>query len=105
MKKHVLAAFSAALVGIVWFGHAQASEWHVDVINRTSRTMVHFYVSNSGPRNWEEVVGWQALEVGQSVRLNINDGNSACLFDLRAEFAGGLYAERRRHNVCEETSS
>jgi hypothetical protein len=107
MSKFILGTFCAAFIGLAYLGPAQAdrADRHVRIINDTSRTMIHFYASNVRRGTWEEdILGRDVLEPGQSVNVNIDDGTGYCMFDLRAEFNGGRYAERRRFNVCDEVS-
>jgi hypothetical protein len=80
---------------------AAAQDRRVRVINNTSRTMVMLQASNVARRTWEEnVLGGYVLRPGQATMSNINDGTGACLFDLRATFAGNIRAVRRNVNVC-----
>jgi hypothetical protein len=44
------------------------------------------------------------LPPGQRVRVNIDDGTGACLFDFKAVFADGRTIEQRRVNVCQITT-
>jgi hypothetical protein len=101
MSKLILGTFCAAFLGLAYLSPAQAADRHVKIINETSRTMVHFYASNTSRTSWEEdILGEDVLESGESVNINIDDGTGRCMFDLRAEFSGGQYAERRNFNVC-----
>jgi hypothetical protein len=84
---------------------ASASDRRVTIINETNNTMVRFYASNSGRSAWEEdILGNRVLKPGQSVRINIDDGSGACIFDFRADFDDGDKLTRNRINVCEITS-
>ncbi|MBA3897002.1 MAG: hypothetical protein H0X36_07675 [Sphingomonadaceae bacterium] len=80
---------------------AIADDRHVMIVNETNNTMVRFYASNSGRTNWEEdILGERVLKPGQSVRINIDDGTGACLFDFRADFDDGDKLTRNGINVC-----
>ena len=75
---------------------------HVTIKNRTGWTMLRFYASDSRSDDWEEdILGSDVLESGQDVRINIDDGSSACIYDFKAEFTNGQELTRSRINVCE----
>jgi len=81
---------------------AQAADHRVTIVNETNNTMVRFYASNSGRSSWEEdILGNRTLKPGQSVRINIDDGSGACIYDFRADFDDGDKLTRNRINVCE----
>jgi hypothetical protein len=81
---------------------ASAADHRVTIINETNSTMVRFYASNSGRSSWEEdILGNRILKPGQSVRINIDDGSGACIYDFRADFDDGDKLTRNRINVCE----
>ena len=90
------AAFAAALAT-----PALAEDRHVTIVNETNNTMVRFYASNAGRTNWEEdILGQRTLRPGQQVRINVDDGTSACVFDFRADFDDGDKLTRNGINVC-----
>ena len=75
---------------------------HVTIKNRTGWTMLRFYASDSRKDDWEEdILGDDVLENGQNVRINIDDGSGACVYDFKAEFTNGQELTRSRINVCE----
>ena len=75
---------------------------HVTIKNRTGWTMLRFYASDSRKDDWEEdILGDDVLENGQNVRINIDDGSGACIYDFQAEFTNGEELTRSRINVCE----
>ncbi len=75
---------------------------HVTIKNRTGWTMLRFYASDSRSDDWEEdILGSDVLESGQDVRINIDDGSGACIYDFKAEFTNGQELTRSRINVCE----
>ncbi|MBB5772776.1 hypothetical protein HNP47_002792 [Brevundimonas vesicularis] len=75
---------------------------HVTIKNRTGWTMLRFYASDSRSDDWEEdILGSDVLENGQDVRINIDDGSGACIYDFKAEFTNGQELTRSRINVCE----
>ena len=74
---------------------------HVTIKNRTGWTMLRFYASDSRTDDWEEdILGRDVLEDGENVRVNIDDGSGACIYDFKAEFTNGQELTRFRINVC-----
>ena len=71
----------------------------VTLINQTGDTIMYLYWSNSNESNWGPArsVG---LGDGQALPATVDDGSGACIFDFRAETAGGGEFERRNVNVC-----
>ena len=83
------AAISAVAFGTMGFQSNDGNDRRVLIINATGVTMTHFYASNSGRNDWEEdILGEDVLRSGGSVRINIDDGTGACLYDFKAEFTG-----------------
>lgn len=80
---------------------AQAQDRHVQVVNRTSHTMLRFYASNVSRPGWEEdILGLDTLVPGQSVLVDIDDGTGYCHFDLKAVFSDGSATVRYNVDVC-----
>ncbi|MBV7408013.1 hypothetical protein KJP29_03355 [Maritimibacter sp. DP1N21-5] len=75
----------------------------VTVVNKTGYTIVRFYASHKGMRNWGvDHLGRQQLPSGYSFQLNFsNDRSGYCIYDFRAEFDDGDVLERFGVNVCE----
>lgn len=96
------AAISAVALGTMGFQSNDGQDRHVRIINATGVTMTHFYASNSGENDWQEdILGRDVLANGASVRINIDDGSGACIYDFKARFADGDELERYRINVCQ----
>ena len=75
---------------------------HVMIKNRTGWTMLRFYASDSRTDDWEEdILGDRVLENRRDLRINIDDGSGACIYDFKAEFTNGQELTRSRINVCE----
>ena len=104
-RRAVLAAvLTVATLGTMGFQSTDGQDRRVLIINETGVTMTHFYASNSGQNNWEEdILGRDVLPSGSSVRINIDDGSGACVYDFRARFSDGDVLNRFRINVCEIT--
>jgi hypothetical protein len=98
------AAISAVALGTMGFRSSDDQDRRVLIINATGVTMTHFFASNSGQNDWQEdILGEDVLPSGASVRINIDDGTDACLYDFKARFADGDELVRHRINVCEIT--
>ena len=98
------AAISAVAFGTMGFQSNDGQDRRVRIINATGVTMTHFYASNSGQDEWQEdILGQDVLANGASVRINIDDGSGACLYDFKARFSDGDELERYRINVCQIT--
>ena len=98
------AAISAVAFGTMGFQSNDGQDRRVRIINATGVTMTHFYASNSGEADWQEdILGQDVLASGASVRINIDDGTGACLYDFKARFADGDELIRYRINVCQIT--
>lgn len=71
----------------------------------TRHTIVRFYASNVGEKDWEEdILGQDVLRPGQSVTVNVDDGSGYCLYDFKAVFDDGDELVRSRIDVCEVSS-
>ena len=80
---------------------ASAANRKVDIINDTGKTMVEFYASNTGTKDWEEdILGRDTLEPGEEFEADINDGTGACVFDFKAVFSDGSSRVREDVDVC-----
>ena len=98
------AAISAVAFGTMGFQSYDGQDRRVVIINATGVTMTHFYASNSGQNDWEEdILGQDVLASGARVRINIDDGTGACIYDFKARFSDGDELIRYRINVCQIT--
>ena len=96
------AAVAAVAMGTMAFQSNDGIDRRVNIINATGVTMTHFWASNSGESYWQEdILGRDVLPSGSSVRINIDDGTGACIYDFKARFSDGDELERYRINVCE----
>jgi hypothetical protein len=103
--KYLLAGCAIGAAMFTFNPPAEAQDRRVRVINNTGQIMVRLQASNVNRRTWEEdILGRNVLRPGQATMANLDDGSGQCLFDLRATFAGGATATRRRVNICQITS-
>jgi hypothetical protein len=75
---------------------------NVEVINNTSYTLLSFYTSSVDAIDWEqEILDRGRLEPGQEIVVNIDDGTTHCIYDLKAVFRGVDKPVYRYHvDVC-----
>jgi hypothetical protein len=67
--------------------------------------MTEFRASNIDRSHYGgDRLGFNVLEPGDSIVLNISDRNGYCRFDLKATFENGLEVRRNNFNVCEEVA-
>lgn len=100
-RAFIAAAVSAVALGSMAFQSNDGQDRHVRITNATGVTMTHFWASSAGEENWQEdILGADVLPNGSAVRINIDDGSGACVYDFRARFADGDVLERYRINVC-----
>jgi hypothetical protein len=93
-------AIPAALVATN-AAQSQSQSTAFTLVNRTSSPLIRFYASPSGTRSWEEdIMDGKILRPGQSVRVTINDGRQACIYDIRGDFADGDKVEDYKVNIC-----
>lgn len=100
MKISSILAVTGFLV-VSAFAPASAANRHVDVINKTGKTLSEFYASNTGTESWEEdILGKDTLDDGETFEINIDDGTGACKFDFKAVFTDGTSHVQRGVDVC-----
>lgn len=91
----------AAMLCTVASTTASAADRHVTIINETGYTIVRFYASSENARSWEEdILGDATLKPNKSIRINIDDGTGACMFDFKAVFSDGDVKTRSGVDVC-----
>lgn len=80
---------------------AEAADRRVTIVNDTGYTIVRFYASSENAGTWEEdILGQDTLKPRNSVRINIDDGTGACMFDFKAVFSDGDTMIRKGIDVC-----
>jgi len=101
-RAFLTAVVATVSLGAMAFQSNDGKDRRVLIINATGVTMTHFYASNSGQNDWQEdILGRDVLRSGASVRINIDDGSGACIYDFKARFSDGDELERYRINVCQ----
>jgi hypothetical protein len=100
-RKLILGTLMASGFSVAAMSEAFAQDRHVTVINISSQEMVSFYASRSNLGIWQEdIFGRRVLDSGYHVRVNVDDGSGACLYDFKAVMASGAVTTRYRVNVC-----
>jgi hypothetical protein len=77
-----------------------AANRQLTLVNATAHTMVRFYAA-TGVAGEDDILGDRILKPGQSVRIDIDDGSGACVYNFRAEFDDGSKLDRPRIDACE----
>jgi hypothetical protein len=100
-------AFAAALTILaassMTLSSAQADGFsrYMDIVNRSGNTLTRLYASNASGGGWgQNRLGGRAVQAGQSVRVNFDDGSGQCNFNIRVEFANGTSTENYQVDVC-----
>lgn len=97
LKKSLIAAVLVACTATP----ALARDKVFTLKNNTSSVMMYFHTSPANVSDWEEdVLGSEVLGPGESTRVTISDGRSACNYDMRFEFDDESVTEDRQ-NLCE----
>lgn len=102
IRSSILAALVLTIAGLSASGSANAADRRVKIVNNTNHTMVRFYASRASADSWEEdILGSSTLSPGEAVRINIDDGSGACVYDFKAVFSDNTKSIRQGINVCE----
>jgi hypothetical protein len=72
--------------------------------NETGVTMTRFYASPTTIRDFEGDILSSVLNPGRATRININDGRSTCIYDIRGVFADGKRVDKYNVNICKLAS-
>jgi hypothetical protein len=101
IRKLILAAALSATVASPAFAGQDGRDRHVNVVNASGQVLRELYASPVTSQSWEEdMLGAGVLRPGQSIRANIDNGSSACQYDLKVVMANGREHVRRNVNVC-----
>ena len=99
--KTIAIAISFATAAAFAVAPASAANRKMDIVNKSGKTITHFYASNSGTSSWEEdILGKDTLDDGEEVEINFSDGTGACKFDFKAVFDDGSSRVREGIDVC-----
>lgn len=79
---------------------ASAAWQNFRVHNRTGRTMVRLWVSESDSTRWGDNVLSRTLPNGYNTMVVFPYGSSDCLFDIAARFNDGSTSENYDVNLC-----
>ena len=78
-----------------------AQDLEFALINRSGYTLVEFYTSPVNVKSWEDdVLGNDVLESGYTLKINVVDGRTECVYDMLMIFDDGDKLEDRV-NMCE----
>jgi hypothetical protein len=96
-----VALVAASVFAIAPVDTADAQDRRVYIINRTGQTIMRFHASRTSTNSWEEdILGEGVLRNGERVRINIDDGTGACMFDFKAVLRDNRELTRYNIDVC-----
>ena len=81
---------------------AQAEDLNFTLKNKTSGTLVEFYVESSDQDSWgSNLLVGQNIKAGESGVVTIADGKTTCVYDILGVWADGSKTEDYKLNLCE----
>lgn len=109
-RRLAIAALAAASIGVMGFaagapaagGQSQDGQnRRVRVHNQTGAVLQKLQAADVRTGEFgADLLGGNAVATGASAPVLIDDGKGGCLYDLRAELAGGQVLVRENINVC-----
>lgn len=100
MKKTLVGVCIMAAVGMSSTAFAEDLEFRL--YNETTEDLVEFNVSPADSDLWEENLMFGGyLEPGYEVGVQIADGLTTCVYDIRGTFADGEAVEEYGLDLCE----
>jgi hypothetical protein len=100
----IAAGILAAALAVGGMATAQSQDGQnrrIRVHNQTGVVLAQLQAADVRSGNYgADLLGGTAVEAGASRLLTIDDGQGGCLYDLRAELAGGQTLVRENVNVC-----
>lgn len=94
MPKSVRVITTAAIMVVASFASASAEKCREDsvyIVNGTRTAMVSLQVRETSRGEWQEILRGTPLGVQRSKSVCLSSGR---LYDLRADFIGGLHVEK-----------
>lgn len=71
------------------------------VVNETSYTITHLYVSPHSSTKWEEdVLGEDVLKSGKRVKITFSDSLGVCYYDIKAVYEDGDTSVKYNVDLC-----
>ena len=81
---------------------AQAEDLDFQLINKSSASLVEFYVSHSGTEEWEDnLLDGAYLPSGNVVSVVIGDGRTTCVYDISGTFSDGEEFSDYELDLCD----
>ncbi|KIC08275.1 hypothetical protein RA19_20070 [Leisingera sp. ANG-M1] len=100
MKKLLPAAAAAAL--LAFQAPAFAEDLQFLLVNESSADLVEFNVSPASSDSWEEnLLEGGYLAPGYEIDVEIADGATTCVYDIRGGFSDGSEAEDFGLDLCD----
>lgn len=96
-----LAAIAATAGATLALSRGYTYDKHIDIVNKSRREITGLYAADAGSDKWDnDFLGWNVLPPGYHVRINLDDGDGHCRFDLKVGFSDGSTEILRDLNVC-----
>jgi hypothetical protein len=105
MSKTVVAAVCAGSLLILAYGATgpppRGGERLVRFTNETRQPIIELYVAPVGSDDWQgDLLGWDYLSPGNSVRIDIADRKGICRVDVKIVLDDGFERVSRGVDVC-----
>lgn len=104
ITRTITAGILAAALAVGGMAAAQSQDGQnrrIRVHNQTGVGLAKLQAADVRSGNYgADLLGGTAVDAGASRLLTIDDGQGGCLYDLRAELAGGQTLVRENVNVC-----
>lgn len=97
-----LIAAILVLAALTVHSPVQAEDLEFLLYNDSSADLVEFNISPASSDDWEEnLLAGGYLAPGYEIGVDIADGLSTCVYDIRGKFADGSEAEDYALNLCD----
>ncbi len=97
-----LISATLAFAALAFYSPAQAEDLEFLLYNDSSADLVEFNVSPASSSDWEaNLLAGGYLAPGYEIGVDIADGLTTCVYDIRGVFADGSEAEDYSLNLCD----
>jgi hypothetical protein len=94
-------ALLGAVIAAMLPAAVQAQSRRVTIVNHSGQSLYNFYASNTATNTWPDLMGEDdIIGDGEEKTIDLDDGTSACRFDLRAVFKNGRTVTAKAVDAC-----